>query len=42
MEEKPANKLSEFYKRAGFELVRFKTGTPARLDGYPERKIKIN
>jgi len=32
MEEKPANKLPEFYKRAGFELVRFKTGTPARLD----------
>ncbi|GAB6072243.1 tRNA uridine-5-carboxymethylaminomethyl(34) synthesis enzyme MnmG [Venenivibrio stagnispumantis] len=32
MEEKPANKLPEFYKKAGFELVRFKTGTPARLD----------
>ncbi|MGC9188803.1 MAG: tRNA uridine-5-carboxymethylaminomethyl(34) synthesis enzyme MnmG [Sulfurihydrogenibium sp.] len=32
MEEKPSTKLPEFYKRAGFELVRFKTGTPARLD----------
>jgi tRNA uridine 5-carboxymethylaminomethyl modification enzyme len=32
MEEKPSTKLPEFYKRAGFELFRFKTGTPARLD----------
>lgn len=32
MEEKPSTKLPEFYKRAGFELYRFKTGTPARLD----------
>lgn len=32
MEEKPSTKLPEFYKRHGFELVRFKTGTPARLD----------
>lgn len=32
MEERPATKLPEFYKRHGFELVRFKTGTPARLD----------
>lgn len=32
MEERPATKLPEFYKRHGFELVKFKTGTPARLD----------
>lgn len=32
MEEKPSTKLPEFYKRAGFTLYRFKTGTPARLD----------
>ncbi|MBK3331588.1 tRNA uridine-5-carboxymethylaminomethyl(34) synthesis enzyme MnmG [Persephonella atlantica] len=32
MEEKPANKLPDFYRRAGFPLLRFKTGTPARLD----------
>jgi tRNA uridine 5-carboxymethylaminomethyl modification enzyme len=32
MGEKPSTKLPEFYKRAGFELYRFKTGTPARLD----------
>jgi tRNA uridine 5-carboxymethylaminomethyl modification enzyme len=32
MEEKPSTKLPEFYKRTGFELFRFKTGTPARLD----------
>ncbi|MEZ0323693.1 MAG: tRNA uridine-5-carboxymethylaminomethyl(34) synthesis enzyme MnmG [Hydrogenothermaceae bacterium] len=32
MEEKPATKLPEFYKRYGFEMARFKTGTPARLD----------
>jgi len=32
MEEKSSTKLPEFYKRAGFELFRFKTGTPARLD----------
>jgi tRNA uridine 5-carboxymethylaminomethyl modification enzyme len=32
MEEKPSIKLPEFYKRVGFELYRFKTGTPARLD----------
>ncbi|WP_457626742.1 tRNA uridine-5-carboxymethylaminomethyl(34) synthesis enzyme MnmG [Persephonella sp.] len=32
MEEKPANKLPQFYRRAGFPLQRFKTGTPARLD----------
>jgi tRNA uridine 5-carboxymethylaminomethyl modification enzyme len=32
MEEKPSTKLPEFYKRAGFALFRFKTGTPARLD----------
>lgn len=32
MGEKPSNKLPEFYKRHGFILQRFKTGTPARLD----------
>ncbi|WP_297452919.1 tRNA uridine-5-carboxymethylaminomethyl(34) synthesis enzyme MnmG [Persephonella sp.] len=32
MGEKPATKLPEFYRRAGFPLQRFKTGTPARLD----------
>lgn len=32
MEERPSTKLPEFYKRHGFDLVRFKTGTPARLD----------
>ncbi len=32
MGEKPATKLPQFYKRAGFPLHRFKTGTPARLD----------
>ncbi len=32
MGEKPATKLPYFYKRAGFPLQRFKTGTPARLD----------
>ncbi len=32
MEEKPSNKLPEFYRRNGFILQRFKTGTPARLD----------
>ncbi len=32
MDEKPSNKLPEFYKKLGFPLVRFKTGTPARLD----------
>ena len=32
MGEKPATKLPHFYKRAGFPLQRFKTGTPARLD----------
>lgn len=28
----PANKLSEAFKREGIELLRFKTGTPARLN----------
>ena len=28
----PANKLSEAFKREGIELVRFKTGTPARIN----------
>lgn len=28
----PANKLSESLRQAGFEVVRFKTGTPARVD----------
>ncbi|NPA51385.1 MAG: tRNA uridine-5-carboxymethylaminomethyl(34) synthesis enzyme MnmG [Aquificae bacterium] len=32
LEEKPSNKLPEFYKKEGFILQRFKTGTPARLD----------
>ena len=32
MDEKPAQKLPDFYKEHGFPLVRFKTGTPARLD----------
>jgi tRNA uridine 5-carboxymethylaminomethyl modification enzyme len=32
MDEKPSNRLPEFYKKMGFPLVRFKTGTPARLD----------
>ncbi|WP_457635388.1 tRNA uridine-5-carboxymethylaminomethyl(34) synthesis enzyme MnmG [Persephonella sp.] len=32
MEEKPANKLPQFYRKLGFPLLRFKTGTPARLD----------
>ncbi len=32
MGEKPAQKLPEFYRKTGFPLVRFKTGTPARLD----------
>jgi tRNA uridine 5-carboxymethylaminomethyl modification enzyme len=30
--EPPSTGLSEFYKRHGFPLWRFKTGTPARLD----------
>ncbi|SNZ13112.1 tRNA uridine-5-carboxymethylaminomethyl(34) synthesis enzyme MnmG [Hydrogenobacter hydrogenophilus] len=30
--EPPSEGLSEFYKRNGFTLLRFKTGTPARLD----------
>jgi len=30
--EPPSEGLSEFYKRHGFTLLRFKTGTPARLD----------
>ncbi len=32
MDEKPSNQLPQFYKKMGFPLVRFKTGTPARLD----------
>ncbi|MFR2533899.1 MAG: tRNA uridine-5-carboxymethylaminomethyl(34) synthesis enzyme MnmG [Clostridia bacterium] len=28
----PANKLSEAFKREGIELLRFKTGTPARIN----------
>ncbi|NPA12863.1 MAG: tRNA uridine-5-carboxymethylaminomethyl(34) synthesis enzyme MnmG [Aquificae bacterium] len=32
MGEKPSTGLSQFYKRVGFPLQRFKTGTPARLD----------
>ncbi|WP_456401607.1 tRNA uridine-5-carboxymethylaminomethyl(34) synthesis enzyme MnmG [Persephonella sp.] len=32
MEEKPSTKLPDFYRRLGFPLQRFKTGTPARLD----------
>ena len=32
MGEKPAQKLPKFYRELGFPLVRFKTGTPARLD----------
>ncbi len=32
MGEKPAQKLPEFYRKHGFPLLRFKTGTPARLD----------
>jgi len=32
MDEKPAQKLPQFYRELGFPLVRFKTGTPARLD----------
>jgi len=31
--EPPSEGLSNFYRRMGFPLLRFKTGTPARLDG---------
>ncbi|NPB06037.1 MAG: tRNA uridine-5-carboxymethylaminomethyl(34) synthesis enzyme MnmG [Aquificae bacterium] len=33
MGEPRSEGLAEFYKRHGFPLLRFKTGTPARLDG---------
>ncbi len=32
MDEKPSRRLSDFYRKMGFPLKRFKTGTPARLD----------
>ncbi|WP_457621842.1 tRNA uridine-5-carboxymethylaminomethyl(34) synthesis enzyme MnmG [Persephonella sp.] len=32
MDESPSTKLPGFYRRLGFPLQRFKTGTPARLD----------
>ncbi|WP_457644434.1 tRNA uridine-5-carboxymethylaminomethyl(34) synthesis enzyme MnmG [Persephonella sp.] len=32
MDESPSTKLPDFYRRLGFPLQRFKTGTPARLD----------
>ncbi|ACO03004.1 MAG TPA: tRNA uridine-5-carboxymethylaminomethyl(34) synthesis enzyme MnmG [Persephonella sp.] len=32
MDEKPSTKLPDFYRKLGFPLQRFKTGTPARLD----------
>ncbi len=31
--EPRSEKLTDFYRRHGFPLLRFKTGTPARLDG---------